>query len=499
MKSKYKFLAAFFSLVVILSSCEKELNQTPVSDATTSTFYKIPSDFTQGVYAVYSSLRAYPNRQLNLSETRSDNLWAASTEGVRDWDPINNFQTTISANTFVDEAWSANYSGITYANTLLDQLARNGSAVLHDETLQKNLEAEARFLRAFFYLDLVRWFGKVPVVDRLISAAEAAKLDRAPASQVYDLIISDLQYAIQNLPVKGLQVGRVNKAAARALLALVYMTKSGATYGIEGPGTGSNEWDKALALLNEVTGDSSYGFLDSYSSIYAYNNENNKEVIFDIQYSTGASPIVGGWFPVMLAANNWFLSLGLISQGTLEVRPLSKDLLASYGAGDLRDAFSVQHGYVYQGTQDDRAFWKKYIDVSKAPTNREDWPINYIVISYTDALLLKAECLLQLKQDQAEVDRIVNKIRKRAGLSDLSNVNLSQLMEERRKEFGGEGKRWHDLVRSGLAESVMKAWIAKEDVNKVIKNFSVNSLIYPIPLSELEAKSGVYTQNSGYN
>lgn len=495
---KYKILSGLFFLSIVFASCEKELNQVPLSEPSVEKFYKSTSDFNQGLYSIYSSLRTYPERLLNLSETRSDNLWAASSEGVRDWDPINNFQKAINANPYIDEAWAGNYTGISRANDFLDQLDKKGATIVNNETLQKNLEAEARFLRAFYYFDLVRWFGKVPIVDKPVTAAQAAKIDRSPVAEVYNFITSDLQYAISNLPDKALQVGRANKAAAKAMLALMYMTKSGATYGIEGPGLNSNEWDKALSLLNEVIGNPSYGFLDSYPSIYAYDKENNKEVIFDVEYNTGSNVVTGGWFAVMLAPDNWFKSLGVISQGTLEVRPISKDLLESYGADDTRAKFAVQNGYVFNKEQDTRSFWKKYIDVTKAPSNRLDWPINYIVISYTDVMLLKAECLLHLNQDQAEVDRIVNKVRNRAGLSPLSGVTLAQLMEERRKEFGGEGKRWHDLVRSGMAETIMKAWIAKEDTQKRIKDFSVNYLIYPIPLSELEAKPGVYTQNAGY-
>ncbi|WP_374166631.1 RagB/SusD family nutrient uptake outer membrane protein [Arcticibacter sp. MXS-1] len=495
---KCKILSGLFFLALAFASCEKELNQMPLSDPALEKFYTAPSDFNQGIYSIYSSLRTYPERLLNLSETRSDNLWAASSEGVRDWDPINNFQKSINANPYIDEAWTGNYAGISRANDFLAQLDKKGATVLKNETLQKSLEAEAKFLRAFYYFDLVRWFGKVPIVDKPVSALEAAKIDRSPVADVYKFITSDLEYAISNLPDKAPQVGRANKAAAKAILALVYMTKSGATYGIEGPGLNSNEWDKALPLLNDVIGNASYGFLDSYPSIYSYTNENNKEVIFDVEYNTGSSTVTGGWFGVMLAPDNWFKSQGAISQGTLEVRPISKDLVDSYGTGDARAAFSIQRGYVYLGTQDTRPFWKKYIDITKAPSNRLDWPINYIVMSYTDVMLLKAECLLHLNQDQAEVDRIVNKVRNRAGLSPLSGVTLAQLMEERRKEFGGEGKRWHDLVRSGMAETIMKAWIAKEDTQKMIKDFNVNYLIYPIPLSELEAKRGVYTQNAGY-
>ena len=108
---------------------------------------------------MYNALRGYPDRLLNLSETRSDNLYAVSDGGVRDWEGINSFHSTIASNPYIAEAWAIDYNGIFKANTFLEQLAKNGS-VITDATLKTRFEAEARFLRAMLYFDLVRWFGK---------------------------------------------------------------------------------------------------------------------------------------------------------------------------------------------------------------------------------------------------------------------------------------------------------------------------------------------------
>src|SRR5205823_3584009 len=132
--------------VVLLFSCEKKLDQTPISSSTTATFYAQPNDFIVASNAVYNALRGYPDRQLNLSETRSDNLYAVSDGGVRDWEGINSFHKTIAGNPYVIEAWSANFNGIYRANILLDQLAKNGS-VITDVSTRNRLEGEAKFLR----------------------------------------------------------------------------------------------------------------------------------------------------------------------------------------------------------------------------------------------------------------------------------------------------------------------------------------------------------------
>ncbi|HET6225228.1 MAG TPA: RagB/SusD family nutrient uptake outer membrane protein, partial [Bacteroidia bacterium] len=156
---------SFILIIVggILSSCEKDLNQVPISTATTQTFYQQPSDFIQAVNATYNSLRGYPDRALFLSEVRSDNIYPTNDVG-RDPDPINNFAVGIAPNVFVEEAWSANFSGLFRANTVLEQIAKNGSYI-GSVPLANRLTAEARFLRAFFYFDLVKYFGKVPLID----------------------------------------------------------------------------------------------------------------------------------------------------------------------------------------------------------------------------------------------------------------------------------------------------------------------------------------------
>src|SRR4051812_22016616 len=193
-----KKIVSIILIIVVATSCKKDLNQLPISTATTETFYKQPSDFLQGVNAIYSSLRGYPDRLMALSEVRSDNIYPSNDVG-RDPDPINNFSPGIAPNVYVEEAWSANFSGIFRANTVLDQIATNGSYI-GSAPLATRLTAEARFLRAFFYFDLVRYFGKVPIIDHPVSALEATTIARKPVADVYSFIISDLQYAVANLP-----------------------------------------------------------------------------------------------------------------------------------------------------------------------------------------------------------------------------------------------------------------------------------------------------------
>ena len=492
-------VAAFF---VLLASCSKDLNQKPISAATSLTFYASNNDFLQAVNAVYANLRTYPDRILNLSETRSDNLYAVSVGGVRDWEGINSFHKTIASNPYIQEAWNSNFNGIYKANTLLDQLQKNGQ-VITPASLKTRIEAEARFLRAFYYFGLVRLFGKVPVVDHPLTATEALSIARSPVADVYNLIISDLRFAGDNLPdvYAAADKGRATKWAAKGLLALVYMTRSGPTYSIDGPGLGLSEWSQAAGLLNEIIASNRYSLVNSYADIFSYTNENNTEVLFDVQYLSGSSPLAGATFPSLLVPDSYFQSLGKVVPGTSNLRPLSEDLLRLYEPGEVRRTVSVHTGYTYNGEQEKRSFFKKYLDIARIPANMSDWPINFIVLRYTDVLLMKAECVLHgaAGSQALDVDAVVNRTRQRAGLATpLVNVTMNQLMDERRKEFAAEGLRWFDLIRNGNVETVITAWIASEDIQRQIQPFQKNYIIYPIPQSELDVKQGLYTQNAGY-
>jgi hypothetical protein len=507
-----KLLYISCSMVLVsLGACNKFLDQTPVSSVQTNNFYTNTNDFLQAVNGVYNRLRGYPTQAMWMREMRSDNV-VITTDGNRDFQGINDFSPNLTTTAFVVGAWNNDFNGIYNANNVLDALVSKSSNI-PDAALAKRFTAECRFLRAFFYFDLLRYFGKLPIVDKVLSPAEVANVPRSDVKDVYDFIVADLQYAITNLPASyaAADIGRPTLYAAKGLLGLVYLTKSGPAYGITGgPGIDSKEYDKALAQFNDIVAGNQFVFSTDYPSIFSYTNENNKEVLFDIQFMTTSN---GADFPSQLVPAAYFTGLGLSGYDNAygsSTYNVSKDLLQSFrgsagtGVVDKRDTFSIQHGFALSTAtptvlDTSRPFEKKYISIAKRGTGRADWPINFIVMRYTDVLMMRAECILHgATGTQAEVDAIVNKVRARGGISATAvNVNLATLMEERRREFVGEGLRWDDLVREGMAVTTMNAWIASDGIitiNKVIPQY----IIYPVPQAELLAKPGLYTQNDGY-
>jgi len=506
------FYIAMGTYFVLSSACTKQLNQVSPSSVTTNNFYNNANDFTQGVTGVYSGLKNYPDQALWMSEVRSDNV-AVTSDGNRDWQGINDFSPNLTTTSFIVSAWNNSFNSIYNANNVLDALETKGANIGND-VLKARFTAEMRFLRGFYYFNLVRLYGKVPIIDKVYDPYAVTGINRSPVADVYNFIVSDLEYAADNLPASytGSDIGRATKWAAKGLLGLLYLTKSGPTYGVEGPGLDSKEYDKALALFNDIITNGGFQFATSFPSIFSYANENNKEVLFDVQFMTTNN---GADFPTQLVPSAYWDGLGLSGYGNgygTATYNVSKNMLSSYrsnaGTGvDLRDTFSINHAWATTTATPNvldttRPFTKKYIDVSRRGINRADWPINFIVLRYTDILLMKAECILHGASGgtQADVNSIVAQVRARAGVPALTtDVTLPILMEERRREFLGEGLRWNDLVREGMAVTTMNAWRTSDTLTTSIQEVVPNYIIYPVPAAERLTAPGLYTQNPGYN
>ena len=397
----------------------------------------------------------------------------------------------------------------------MDKIANNGGILI--PALATRLTAEARFLRAFFYFDLIRYFGKVPIVDRPVLSAEANTIPRSPVTDVYALVIADLQFAIANLPAtysgsypaySATDVGRATKYAAEALLGQVYMARSAPTYGIEGPGLGLNEWALAVPLFNDIISSGQFVFNPNFANIFSYTNQSpltNKEAIFDVMYVSGQNPVLGATYPWVLAPQDYFNTFANLSlaNGTLGFPAVSRDLFARYAANDARRSPTIHTtAFTYTGITYTQPFFRKYLDTTRIPTaSRFDWGINFIAIRYTDILLLKAECVLRGAPGSqgTDVDAVVNQVRARAGLPAIAGVTLPQLLEERRREFANEGLRWFDLQRSGELVNIMNAWRTVEDAAiKKMNPITPNYILYPVPQSQIDAAPGLYIQNLGY-
>jgi starch-binding outer membrane protein, SusD/RagB family len=382
---------------------------------------------------------------------------------------MDNFQVT-PTNKFCESLWSGHYNSIGAANQALKAL---------DESSVENkdlLSGEVRFLRAYLYFNLVRMFGGVPLVIRVPIDANDANTDpvfqtRATVDQVYASMIADLEFAITNLPLKGVQdPGHANKGAAQALLAKIYMYKAS----IPTNPNANADWQKVYDLTDAVITSTKYSLLPDYATIWRQAGDNSSESIFEIQTgefnNANLNPDlytvcqgarqggVGGWDDLGWGFNT-----------------PNQSLLNAYEPGDLRRDATV----IFiddTGTHAGTILWDGFRIPSsdsvenlyynyKAYTSREleefpnsgdkNRPKNIRILRYADVLLMNAEAAVHL--GIGNPDEKINLLRDRAGLSAKSGVTINDIWQERRVELAMEHDRFWDLVRQGNAAAVLHA------------------------------------------
>ena len=467
---KYIFISL---LLISMTSCNDFLTLYPEAQASTGVFYKTQSDFNAAVVACYSSLRSFPTTNaFPLVEYHSDNINVVSyTTGAQDQYQISKFIDN-SSNSLTAAGWSDMYNGIFNCNEVISRI---GGATF-DATLKNQFEGEARFIRAFYYFNLVRLFGDLPLIAEPITAEESLKIPRASVASVYQLIEDDLTKAIALLPetYPTSDLGRIRSSAAKTLLAKVYVAQS--------------KFATAQPLLNEIITTAGYQLLPSISDVFSATKEMNNEVIFAIRYSKS---LVGG------GHSAWFN----LSDPTTSA--INQTFLSSYNITDARANLLkyTKSGSVY--------YINKFFDTPNSTTQTVG--NDFIVLRYADVILMYAECLNEtsgtLSTDQLDTNGALywlNLVRKRSNPTsqilptqyttkdDLRSI----IIQERKLEFPLEGNRWFDLVRTKTANTAMSA---APYTNPAI-TVPDYRLIYPVPNAEVEkiGDTSIFPQNPNY-
>lgn len=472
------------SLFVLSCNDEDFLNEFPISNLSTKTFFKTPDQFEQAVNAAYSNLRVLAGDQSlgfdgafwSMGEMRSDNTTfqnnTTDQSGHRFWH-LDQFIMN-AQNEIVSTTWNHCYEGIGKCNTV----------ILYSEEKEYDNKAryvgEAKFLRALYYFTLVKAFGDVPLVLKPATSYEEAfeGNKRVSKNSVYEQIIADLNEAKQNLPksYSADQWGRATEGAARTLLAKVLMW--------------CNRYNDAANELEIVMESQQYSLLDDYSAVFNINNENNAEIIFSVQFIEGT---YGLGSANMYRFTPWNAGTKYIPHSQILARTgmniPTEDLINSFENGDKRLAM-IDTTYIDEefGTYKGNIvpFTKKFWDPNHAVQyiTGTDFPL----LRYPHVLLMLAECYL--REGGGDPLHLINEVRQRAGLPLLSFVTLDDIIHERRVEFHCEADRWDVLVRTGKAVEVMTAHGQQERANRpeVIRGQAYNkiNLLFPIPASVLQ-------------
>ena len=537
----FSLVICYLSLGVALTSCEDFLVTESKSALSTDNAYSAAANIDQDLTGVYGALKPFALYYMAMSEFRSDNLFITTEQRTNEYSDCAQFNGTGLLNdNLISNCWADHYTLISAANVLLDHLGEAGLT----EAQQTQYEAEARFLRALSYFDLVRFFGRVPISLHEISPAEAFSIPQSEAIDVYNkVIVPDLEYAIDRLQetatdYKGVEHSeRVKRIAAQALLGKVYMQMAG--YPLY-----QDTKAKAQALLAEVlTKESVYWVptMDGWNRMWVHEND-NKNFIFEIQYTADkgqgntASPISKTQNTYADEYCNAYLTVGLHvyverdlqdhflvsntvenADGTTTEEYVDQRLVGTINTGQ---AYDEETGQYVGGATDQNNFLVKFFehkmkraslglsDMDAEIVDRTCWPQNWPVLRIEDIMLLYAECV----GNTAEGYSYLNKIRKRAGLSELKEMTAENYQAavayERRCELLGEGHRWFDQVRQNTFVEEIRTMMAnyrdKRD-QAHSSNYTIyanrvtqNSALYPIPMSQIRIREGLYQQNPGY-
>jgi hypothetical protein len=509
MKSfKHFACAAALSAAGLLATGCKEniLYIPPVANNTVDEFYTSETQVNQGVISIYNGCLSLPeNSYWFLAEFRSDNIAADVTSVQRDYSDVSNFNTT-SQTQQLQATWSDLYEIVYRANVLQERIQPFTFARV------PQFKGEARFLRALAYFDLVRFFGDVPIVNKTLTIDESKLIPRAPVADVYNFIVDDLKFAADNLPATygTIDKGRATKWAAKALLAKVYLTM----YGY--PLRQASALALAKTQLMEVyaaAGPNTFSVAQNYADLFKAAGD-NKYAVFEIQFQSGGTGLGNPlpWQQGQVFPTNWSAWPAFGADFTLPPALFG----ANWPKVDKRKAATLDSvvrnaaGAIVAG----RPQFTKFLEKGAAGVqNRTDYANNFPIIRFEDVVLMYAEVLTE-ENNIALAIPLVNQIRTRSGLTAFTATSpeaasqaafRAAILKERRYEFMAEGQRWHDLVRTGNAISVMTAFkrATTSGTNPTgganFRQLDDHDLLFPIPLLELRITPGFWQQNPGYN
>lgn len=475
----------------VLPSCEKFLEENPRNLVSVANFYKTSDDAVAAVNAIYGYLNSTSTG--STAGVYHSTFWVvaglASDEmqnnqfGAPDLDQLATFTQSAQNNSLL-ETWQMHYKTITVANIAIERIP----AINMDVTLRARLVNEAKFIRALMYFDLVRMFGDVPLLTKEV---EDLKPARAPASAVYDLIISDLM-AAEALPVSyeaNSGKGRATTGAAKSILAKVYLTRK--------------EYDKAAAKALEVINSNQYQLWDDFADVFKLSSRNGKEAIFSVGFGDGGGAISFwevGQFNVRLLPRELTVE-GVENPQGWQFPTLH--LYNSYQPNDRRRAvtFITTINNPNGSKTEIRPYIQKYWDRVAEPKANGSFN-DYPVIRYADVLLIYAEAANEIG-NSAAAHEYINKVRKRARFNGTTYLNVlpdyvglskeafrAAVLNERRMEFVAEGQRFFDLARTGTLKTLVpisKPGVVPQDTH----------VLLPIPQRERDLNENL-SQNPGY-
>lgn len=501
---KINSFAAILLASILLSCSGDFLNRAPLDEPTDDNFFASEADLIAAVNSAYNNT-VYRESfgggipHLLMTDIATDVGWFRGGGGYVAFGNGNGNPNLGETFNF----WRNYYQGIAKVNNLLDKMSRAQEAA--DPEVYARIEAEARFLRAYFYSNLAEMYGDVPLITTVLPLAEA-EVARTPKAEVVTFILAELDAIADALPEEysGNEKGRATKGAALGLKSRV------ALY--------NEEYSEAAEAAKAVMDLQEYSLYPDYRNLFTYEGEGSEEVIFSRGYlkayethgvyQMNNMQIAGGWaelIPTRALVDSYEVTDGMLIDESpnydpkepydnrdprlrqtivaagdtwmgiqIETHPDSL-VVTNYTLGTRITNISVTNQFsTYSGFA-----WKKYMDEADKPASQQS-EIDFIIMRYAEILLNYAEARIEMNSiDQSVLDAI-NAIRQRPTvmMPIITTMDQSELRtivrRERKIELAGEGLRLFDIRRWGIAEKALDGTL----VGRPIKEYYLDP---PIP------------------
>ncbi|HMJ70231.1 MAG TPA: RagB/SusD family nutrient uptake outer membrane protein [Cyclobacteriaceae bacterium] len=504
--------------VLILGGCQDLLETVPNDRISTDIFWKTEKDATLGANAVYTHMVENASHYLSW-DGMTDIGYTHQPQSPESFILQGQFD---ALNSRVYNDYLSLYSGVRAANIFLlnvDNVTTTNPALI------QRLKGEVRTLRAYFYSRLAMLFGDVPLVLTDLNLAESRAVTRTPVAQVWDFVSAEFTQAADLLPNAQTEKGRVTKGTALALNARAMLH--------------AGRFQQAADAAAAVMALNVYGLFPTYKTLFTTAAENNKEIIFDIQYIKSSFP--NDIFSVLAQQSMSSKSLYVPTNVMVDAYQMKNGMnINDVGSGfdpanpyanrDPRLGFSVflpgdllPNAKVFNpkpnsttGDAVGSTFnvsptgfnLEKYVNAEDltTPTNTG---INLILMRYAEVLLIYAEAKIELNTIDQSVYDAINLIRQRSDVAmPVITTGKSQaemrtiVRHERLVELAFEGQRFFDLRRWKIAEAVMPGKVygmtyvdggALKTVEVLgWQNYWQNkNYLWPIPQTERDLNAGL--------
>ena len=490
MKTKIKLIVIVLFFAIF--GCDDYLEILPKGQENTENFFNSADDYENALVGVYDLLSTTYLNNI-LGEIASDNSLCGGENAtdVLDWQQIDDM-THNPDNGALRNIFQWMYAGISRANYILE---------FKDKTnfdRKPQVIAETKFLRSYYYFELVKFFGEVPMyLDKRITLAESQSINKSTTTQIYEQLEKDLLEVVAVLPWQQSQSGRATKGAALALLGKIYLYQE--------------KFAQASQTLDKVINSGQYSLVSDFSSIFLNQNENNSESVFEVQYFGQE----GGSFDCFVCVEG-NIAVGFMGPrftggnhapytGGFSFNIPTLAIVNAFEVGDTRKAatfldmntfVSANPDVTFSQGHDHNGFYNlKYIPYAEG--NASDVNLthsnNYRAIRYADVLLMAAEAYNRGGINDATARNYLNLVRRRAfNVSDTSLDITSSgatltgaIFKERRLELAGEGHRFFDQVRTGETTTIPGYTPSKNN-------------LFPLPRIEIELTGNRWKQNPNY-